>query len=83
MDIDKEIAAKNESYQKLVVELTRLNQQRLEITNQALELLRQQDPNHASELDQINRRRQEVANGMLRLEGAIKALQDLKEPEKS
>lgn len=82
MDLDSEITAKNESYQKLVEELTQLNQKRAEIVNQALELLRKKDRNHASELDRINQRRQEIANGLLRLEGAIKTLQDLKQKEK-
>ena len=52
MDLDKEIADKKESYQKLV-----------------------------EELNQINQRRQEIANGLLRLEGAVKALEDLKKQE--
>jgi len=52
MDLDKEIADKKESYQKLV-----------------------------EELNQINQRRQEIANGLLRLEGAVKALEDLKKKE--
>lgn len=80
-DLDKEIESRNQSYQKLVEELASLNQQRQELVNYAIELMRQKDANHASQLAKIDQRRLEVVNGMLRLEGAVKALQDLKQKE--
>ena len=33
------------------------------------------------ELNHLNQRRREIANGLLRLEGAVKALEDLKKQE--